>query len=198
MPEKKDYDKHHETIKEEVLKLQSVLKEESKIKKLLKRASVVIIALFLLLLILAYFVPSYDLFIIIPAQFDSYEIKGNVISLKNSQKIIFENGSYNDLLEVYYENQQHEFKACLTGAKDSNDYIVKGIKIPRIISQDFSSVTAEPCDADAIISLHSHPYRSCYLSVHDVSTYRIVKEINKDAIMGIMCEAKRFNFYGFE
>jgi proteasome lid subunit RPN8/RPN11 len=86
----------------------------------------------------------------------------------------------------------------LIGTKKVNDYIIKEIKIPEIIAQDFSSVTAKPCSSDAILSLHSHPYKSCYFSVHDINTYEIVKEINKDAIMGVMCEADRFNFYGLD
>ena len=152
----------------------------------------------LLFLILSYLVPNYDFFWIVAGRLESYNIEDNTITLKNGAKIIFHNDSYGDLTKIYYENQQHEFKACLIGSKENGNYYVEKIEIPKIFSQGFSSVTAEPCTKEAIISLHSHPYKSCFLSLHDVNGYKFVKDVNKDAIIGTMCESDRFNFYGHE
>ncbi len=194
--------KRHKAIKDEHFKLlneelnRDEVKEENNITKFIKRFFLLFIFVFLLFLFLSYLLPSYNLFEFIPAHLDSYKIENNFIDLHNGNKISFRNDSYEDLLNIYNQNQRHEFKACLIGKKIGNDYIVDGIKIPRIISQSFFSVRANPCPREAIISLHSHPYKSCYLSVHDTTTYEVVRSINKDAIIGIMCESGRFNFYG--
>ena len=172
--------------------------EESRIIKAVKRALIILISLILIFLFLSYLLPSYNFFSIVAGRLESYEINDNTIILKNNEKIIFQNNSYNDLAEIYYDNQQHEFKVCLIGEKKESDYLIKKVQVPKIIAQDFSSVTAEPCSSNAIISLHSHPYKSCFLSMHDVKGYKQVKNINPDAIIGIICEAKRFNFYGFK
>jgi len=172
--------------------------EESKFARIVKRIFIISISLLLLFLVLSYFVPNYELFRIIAGHIESYKIEDNAITLKNGAKIIFQNNSYTNLKEIYYENQQHEFKACLIGYKQNENYYVQAVEIPKIFSQTFSSVTAEPCSKEAIISLHSHPYKSCFLSLHDVRGYKFVKDVNKDAIIGIMCESDRFNFYGHE
>ncbi|MAG92030.1 hypothetical protein CMO83_05120 [Candidatus Woesearchaeota archaeon] len=170
---------------------------ESKFSKIIKKSSIVIISLVMVFLIISYVLPRYSIFRIIAGQLNSYEVDDNVIILKNNQKIIFENNTYDELLGIYLDNQEHEFKACLIGNKQDNNYHVEKIEIPKIFSQTFSSVSAEPCEQDAIISLHSHPFKSCFLSVHDVRGYRFVRDINEDAIIGIMCESNRFNFYGY-
>ena len=171
-------------------------KEENKPLKIIKKIILIFIALFLLFLFLSYLLPSYNLFSIASSQFNSYKINQNIIVLKNNDKIAFEENTYDELLEIYNKNQQHEFKACLAGNKESNIYRIKKIEIPKIISQDFSSVRAEPCGKGAIISLHSHPYKSCYFSAHDINAFRLVKGINEKTLIGIMCEPDRFNFYG--
>ncbi len=186
-----------EDIKDEHNLEEEPEKEESRFIRIIKKIILIFISLFLLFLFLSYLLPSYNLFSIISAQANSYKISQNVIVLGNNDQIVFENNTYEDLLEVYNENQQHEFKACLIGDKEAGVYRIDEIEIPKIISQDFSSVRAVPCSKDTIISLHSHPYKSCYFSMHDVNSYRLVKSINEDALIGIMCEQNRFNFYGF-
>jgi hypothetical protein len=173
-------------------------KEESRAFKYIKRSIWALSSLFLAMLIISYLIPGHRVLSIINARFSSYEIDSLKITLKNGEAILFTGNSYNDLVNIYYHNQQHEFKACLIGQKRGNDYIVDSINIPKIYSQDFSSVRAELCGRDAIISLHSHPFKSCFLSLHDVRGHGLVKNINKDALTGIMCEVDRFNFYGFE
>lgn len=192
-------EKEHEEIKNDVISKEQNLqeKEESKFAKIIKRISLAAISLLLLFLVLSYLIPSYNLFSIIASRFSSYQINQNQILLKNNNLIIFENDTYGSLLDIWNQNQQHEFKVCLIGEKDNNIYRINGIQIPKIISQDFSSVRAEPCSKETIIPLHSHPYKSCYLSVHDIKNYKSAKKINKDAFIGIMCEQDRFNFYGF-
>ena len=172
--------------------------EESKSARIVKRILIISVSLILIFLILSYLVPNHDFFWIVAGRMESYKIEDNTITLKNGAKIIFQNDSYGDLTKIYYENQQHEFKACLMGSKENSNYYVEKIEVPKIFSQGFSSVMAEPCTKEAIISLHSHPYKSCFLSLHDARGYKFVKDVNKDAIIGIMCESNRFNFYGHE
>jgi len=170
--------------------------DESKFSIALKRIFVIVIGLLLIFLIASYLLPGYDFFHIISGQMSSYRIENNFIDL-GTHRIIFENGSYAALLGMYFSSQQQEFKACLIGYKQDSEYHVTKIEIPKTFSQTFSSVTAEPCNKEAIISLHSHPYKSCFLSLHDVRGYNHVKDANKDAIIGIICESDRFNFYGY-
>jgi proteasome lid subunit RPN8/RPN11 len=172
------------------------IEEESKVFRVIKKIILFIISIFLLFLILSYLLP-FNLLSIIPSQLNSYEINNDEITLKNNDLIIFENDTYDELLEFYNNNQQHEFKACLVGNKEDKLYKIEKIEIPVILSQDFSSVRAIPCTKETIISLHSHPFKSCYFSVHDINSYRLVKNINGEALIGIMCEPARFNFYGF-
>ncbi|HLG24413.1 MAG TPA: hypothetical protein VI564_05785 [Candidatus Nanoarchaeia archaeon] len=173
---------------------ENIPKKESITRKII----IAVIGIFLLILTVSYLLPGYNFFSVISGQADSYKVLNNEIKINEHAKIIFENSSYDSLLEIYYQNQQHEFKACLIGTKTEGNYYVNSIVIPQILHQDFSSVTAMPCKSDAVISLHSHPYKSCYFSLHDISTYKYVKEINSLAIMAVMCEAGRFNFYGIE
>jgi len=171
------------------------LEEESKFKRVIKRIFLMIIALLLLILVLSYLLPSSR---ILSSQFNSYEINQDTIILKSNNKIVFDEGVYQELLGIYNNNQQHEFKVCLMGDKGNNVYRVDSIEIPRVISQDFSSVRAEPCGDGTIIALHSHPFKSCYFSVHDINSFRLTRNIDENTIIGIMCEPERFNFYGFD
>jgi hypothetical protein len=195
---KKDSIEAHmqDIIDQETSKLDNP-KKENKTLMAARKILILTVSVFMLLLILSYFVPGYSLFRVIAAQFNSFEADGNFIELKDGYGIMFEGNSFNDLQHIYFDNQQHEFKACLIGVKENKDFIIKNVKIPEIISQDFSSVTAKPCGEGTIISLHSHPYKSCYFSLHDISNYRYVSIVNEEAFIGIMCEAKRFNFYGY-
>ena len=186
-----------EDLKEKKDLEEEIPEEESKLFRIIKKIILFTVSIFLLFLILSYLLP-FNLFSIIPSQLNSFEINNNLITLKNNNLIIFENNSYNELLEYYNNNQQHEFKACLIGNKEENTFKIEKIEIPIILSQDFSSVRAIPCTKETIISLHSHPFKSCYFSVHDINSYKLVKSINNEALIGIMCEPARFNFYGFE
>jgi hypothetical protein len=172
-----------------------IQQDESRISKVLKRIFIIFIAVFMIFLIVSYILYSNGLGIIIQGQISSYKLANNEIALKGENKIIFQDGSYEELLKIYYNNQEHEFKACLLGGISDGIYYINSVAIPKTFSQTFSSVTAEPCTNEAIISLHSHPYKSCFFSLHDISTYRHVKAIREDAMMAIMCEPDRFNFY---
>ncbi len=104
--------------------------------------------------------------------------------------------------EVFLELQNlmtmdsKEFKACLLGKKQGNNYNVSGIYVPSIYSRDYESVTSEMCDELTIISLHSHPVESCEASDQDMKSFKIFRQSNPDALYGIMCGFNRFIFYG--
>ncbi|MBS3131841.1 hypothetical protein J4212_05385 [Candidatus Woesearchaeota archaeon] len=172
-------------------------KEESEGFRIFKKAIIVFVSIFLMFLFLSYFLLGNNIFDILASRSSSFTASNGRI-IFGGGTITFQEEAYQNLLEIYNENQQHEFKACLMGYKSGKNYFVEKIEAPKIISQDFSSVRAEPCREGTIIDLHSHPYKSCYLSVHDLTTLKYVKAANKDAFLGVMCEPDRFNFYGYD
>ena len=48
---------------------------------------------------------------------------------------------------------------------------------------------------DDLVDLHTHPFKHCLPSDVDLESFKQFKKMNKDAIMAIMCEKDRFNFY---
>ena len=68
--------------------------------------------------------------------------------------------------------------------------------MPKAFGQSVSHVSAELCNSNTIVALHSHPYKRCIFSEQDIKSYEAARQINPDAIIGLMCEADRFGFYG--
>ena len=161
--------------------------------KFLKKIILILIGMFLLILILSYFLLG-DLFYVFEGRGSSFEIENFIVEFKNG-KIIFKENVYNDLKSIYFYNQEKEIKVCLIGEKTDN-YYISDFYIPEIISNDFRSVVSEECDERSLISLHTHPYKRCLFSDQDIKNYESFKKINKDGIIGIMCEKRRFSFYG--
>ena len=166
-----------------------------------KRKKLFIAALGLLLVVMTviYLVPGDYVLSILEGQVTSYKLNDDLtIDLNGDSKVIFDNSTYQQLRELYFAEQRSEFKACLTGHKSGNEYIVTGVYQPETLSQSFSHVSAELCNADTIISLHTHPYKHCTFSLTDVIGLDSVRKVNENAIIGLMCEPDRFNFYGVE
>ena len=163
--------------------------QESKIKKLIVSISGII----LLVLILSYFLLSYPVFPILESLSESKTTKDNIIDL-NEFSIIFEEEVFTELQENYHNNLQVEFATCLLGDKDQ-DYNINQIQTPEIIEQAFDHVTFKSCPQETLIVLHSHPYRRCIGSEQDMKHLEKLKEINKNALIIIMCEPNRFTIY---
>jgi|SRR3989344_2225620 len=172
--------------------------EESKLHKAIKRIFIIIMALFLIMLILTYLVPGNNILSILEGRFVSVPIEEDfTANLDNGGKVVFSSSVYEELKQIYLKEQKNEFKVCLVGNKILDRYYITELRTPKTISQDVFSVYAEQCSKETLIPLHSHPFKHCIFSSQDIKSYELFKEINKDAIIGLMCEPARFNFYGY-
>lgn len=171
------------------------LPEESKLKKILFKIFLIGASLFILFLFVSYLLPGNYILDILEGRIVSAKLDNNFTLTLKDVKVIFEPEVYYELRDLYFKEQKNEFEVCLFGEKIENNYYINNMKVPKIDSQSFASVTAEMCDKDAIIPLHSHPYKHCIFSQQDIKSYKAFKEINNDAIIGLICEVDRFNFY---
>ena|SRR3989344_5123593 len=165
--------------------------KETKYKKII----IVAISIFLVLLVMPYFILGNNILYIIEGKFVSSKIGNDFSVAFSSGKVIFENETYKKLKEFYFANQKSEFKVCLIGKKDGKNYFISELYVPKTFGQSVSHVSAELCNSGTIVALHSHPYKRCIFSDVDINSYETVRQINPDAIIGLMCEAGRFGFY---
>ena len=174
--------------------VQDYLEEEFLEDSKWKKVSIIVISFFLLLLILSYFLVSYPLFPILESISESETSKDNQIKV-GQISIIFNEESYSNLQTLYKKDQSVEFAACLAGKKEGKTYSATEVYQPEITDQSFNHVNFKPCGQDAIILLHSHPYRRCIASQQDLITLNQTKQINPNILMVIMCEPNRFSIY---
>ncbi len=168
--------------------------EESKLKKIIKRTIIILLSFFLMYLFLSIFLFGYNIFSIFEGRIESAQLMNNQIQWKD-YAIIFENDTYTRLTTIYLETQKTEFKVCLRGFKEQNTFYIQDLYIPKTEEQTFNTVEAEICDKNTIISLHSHPFKHCIFSAQDITNFHDVHIVNKDALIGLMCEKDRFTFY---
>ena len=165
------------------------IEEESKWKKIL----IIFIGLILLFLFLSYILVSYPLFSIIASLSESQVAENKTIIL-DEFSIIFTGNTYEQLQKYYTKDLSVEMAVCLKG-KIKEDYMIDEIYQPKIVEQTYEHVTYRPCDSETIIHLHSQPFRRCIASEQDLITLDLVKQVNNQSIMVIMCEPDRFSVY---
>ncbi|MDP3728107.1 MAG: hypothetical protein Q8R18_01500 [bacterium] len=173
-------------MEDEVIEFIEIPEEE---KPLWKKILIALLGLFLLFLILGYFLLPLDTF---ASLIDSETIKDGLV--EQDVSVRFENGSYEVLLEKYNSYLSEEFKVCLFGKYDGI-YHVTSVYDVAMYEQAFDHVVSEPCPEEALIALHSHPYRQCLASAQDLKTLEKAQEVNPGTLIGIMCEPERFSFY---
>lgn len=172
------------------------IQEESKTTRFIKRFFTILIAIFLILIIVVYIIPGPTLLSIVEGKLVSNKLdKYLSITLKDNTKITFNKETYNELLEVYNNNQINEFKICLHGTLNENNYYLNKIEYPIIYSQTVFSVNAQQCSKDTLVSLHSHPENHCIHSWQDSISHKKFKEINPNALSAVMCTKNRFHFF---
>jgi len=171
--------------------------EESPIKRIIKRTVLLLLGVFLIVLMISYFVFGGTMRPIVMSYFISFSLDDEFSAALPNARVIFDAGAYEELKQIYFKEQKNEFKVCLQGEKRGNDYYVTGLKVPKMFSQSFNRVVSEFCDEGTIIPLHSHPRLSCGFSQQDIRSYEQFLSINPDAIIGLMCETNKFNFYGY-
>lgn len=152
------------------------------------------LGIFLLILVLVYFLTTPQIRSIISGLIESSKVNNLEVELKSGNKLIFTNSTYEELTEIYNNNPELEFKVCLKGYI-KKDYFVIEIFKPDTYLQTHNLVSAEPCPSDSIVSLHSHPLKYCLPSDIDLKNFNILKTQNSQALMAVMCEKDRFNFY---
>ncbi len=171
--------------------------EESRLKKFLKRSYILIVCFFLAFLFLVNTDAGYHVISVLNGKIVSTSLADDyTLNLNSGIKVIFSKVAFERLSQVYYANQKHEFKACLTGEKKNSSYYIYGLYIPEIYAQDVFSVTAQLCNSSTIISLHSHPPLRCIFSEQDMKSYQLLRINNPEGMLGLMCGEKRFSFYG--
>lgn len=173
--------------------VEELYEEEHPYITVLKRVMIGGIAIFLVILMLTYLVPT-D---IVAGLVASDTLKQDYsVSLKNGGEVRFTQETYLTLQKIYFDNPETEFKVCLGGEHEGKDYFIDSLYIPKTHLKTFASVHSEQCNSETLIPLHKHPYRSCIFSEQDHRSHEAFKKIQPHALMGLMCESGRFTFYG--
>src|SRR3989344_6097500 len=147
--------------------------EEIKERKL-KKVFIISIGAFILIIFLIYIFINAIGSDILAGLISSSETRENELDFSFNGKLIFMDNSLEKLKEIYF---------------------IDDLYIPKIYSQKFNQVVAEPCSSDSLVSLHSHPFRHCLPSQQDFISFREFKERNEDGLMIVMCEKNRFGVY---
>lgn len=179
----------------ELLRPVEPTQQPSQFQKTLKRILTLTTALVLVLLLLIYFVPGYDLLSILEGKIVSDVVDNYRISLTDGRVIVFDQNVYAQLQQLYLDNQHQEFSACLLGSKEGKTYTLTGLAQPKTYEQDVFHVRAALCTQETLIALHSHPYKKCIFSEADINYHQAFAKLNNDGLIGVMCELDRFGFY---
>ncbi len=173
---------------------EDTVKEEQR-KKFFKKITVVSVAVIMIILVLSYYLSMPGVSEVIVSLAISSTVKDNQIEYNSTNRIVFIGNTYEELIAIYDANYAKEFKVCLKGYIDREDYYITELYKPKMYVQRFNRVVSEPCPADCLIDLHSHPELHCIPSDQDIKTFLRFKERQPKAIMAIMCERNRMNFY---
>ncbi|NTV23907.1 MAG: hypothetical protein HGA85_06070 [Nanoarchaeota archaeon] len=161
-------------------------------KSPLKKAYLIAIALLLVFLFISGMVGQH-IFLILEGKVVSRTVQDNIVVMGNVT-IAFSNGTMNTLKRLYLDNQEKEFKLCLTGERAGSLVNVTSIYQPKTYSRTPISVEAQICSGETVIELHTHPLLHCIFSDQDLRSFAIIKKRNPDVLMGLMCDRDRFSF----
>ena len=181
--QKKKIEKEEEEVSEEIQK-------ESKLKK----AFIIMGAVFIALLVASFVFVNYPIGSILGSNLGSSMIISSIIDAGNFS-ISLENGTYGELKDIYFQNQKTENAVCMLGYEQNSIYHIKSLYQPEILSKSFSQVVFHPCSKDTLIMLHTHPYKECLASETDIRTLNETKQENHNILMVIMCESSRVAVY---
>lgn len=177
------------------IKIEHEIEEEiTEEKSIFKKVIFLIIGLILITMFVSFVFVSYPVGNILAGRSESALIKSNVIFLSNF-KIILENGTYEKLEGLYFNDRTKEISICMQGYKNDDDYYISSFYQPTVYDESVSHVSFEPCSSDTLIMLHTHPFKHCIGSDTDMNTLDETKKNNPNVVMVVMCEAKRFSVY---
>ena len=180
-------------IYDELNKIPDIIEEERPSK--FKKTFIIIIAVFLMFLLVTYLTSNSLISNIFIGLIQSDKINNNIVSINSTNNLIFQDNVYDDLLKIYDSNPELEFKVCLNGKILNGDYYINDIYVPETYLQTSNKVIADSCPDYTIVDMHSHPLKHCVPSEQDFNSFKLFKEKNNNAIMAVMCERGRFNFY---
>lgn len=161
-----------------------------------RKVFVIVLTGFLLIIVLVYFLTNPAVRNIISGLIESSTLDEEYgVNIDSDSKLIFLNNSYIKLIKIYDENLGKEFKVCLKGDIVNEDYLINEIYEPEMFFQSYKEVVAEPCPEDSLVSMHTHPLKHCLPSQVDLENFEVFKRENSKALMAVMCERGRFNFY---
>ena len=180
-------------IYDELNKIPDEIEEERPNK--FKKTFIILIAVFLIFLLVTYLTSNSLISNIFIGLIQSDKINNNIVGINSTNNLIFQDNAYNNLLEIYDSNLELEFKVCLNGKIIDGDYYINDIYVPETYLQTPSKVVSDFCPDYTIVDMHSHPLKHCIPSEQDFQSFKLFKEKNNNAIMAVMCERGRFNFY---
>jgi hypothetical protein len=160
-----------------------------------KKIILLLVGIFAVLLMFSFIYIEFPVFNILFGQLESRPLQENTISAGNIT-VVFSTDALNSIRSYYDRNQKTEISLCLSGSTDGRTYFIDGVYKPITLSQSFSRVVHEPCNASTLIDFHTHPYKSCVASDVDLENLARTKLNNPEAVMLIMCEPARFSVYG--
>lgn len=169
----------------------------------LKKTYLWLVGIIAVILMLSYLFVTFPLADIIIGRVDSQLLSHT--TLKTKDVIIeFEPLILQQLQSYYLTNQQTEFSMCMGGRVEgriegagvgNTNYQITSLYFPPMYKRLFNQVIFEPCSADTLILLHSHPYKRCSASATDLKTLKKAQQENPSTLMIVMCEQERFSVY---
>ncbi len=171
-------------------------KEPGRMQKFFDRLAYIVMTLVLLFLFLSFLVPGEGFLSFLAGISASSTLDDLQVDTKRGGIVTFQEDAYVQLLEIYNTEQEHEFKVCLQGERNGDDFLVTGLTVPVIYDQTVFSVHSARCPAETIIPLHSHPFRRCIPSEQDLRSQESFSRTNPESLGALMCEKDRFTFYG--
>ncbi|MBU2633725.1 MAG: hypothetical protein KJ674_00615 [Nanoarchaeota archaeon] len=172
---------------------EKIIEEEK--TPLIKRISIIILSIFLIFLVVSYLLTNSSVRNVVVGLVESEKLVNYEVKISEDNKLVFTESTYDQLMDIFDVHTEVEFKVCLKGEVIDGDYFIDYIYIPTTYSQSYNRVVAEPCSDDSLIDMHSHPLKHCLPSEKDLNNFENFKEKNENAMMAIMCQRDRFNFY---
>ncbi|MFH1456142.1 MAG: hypothetical protein ABIF40_04285 [archaeon] len=158
-----------------------------------KKPALILIGFFMVLLFVVAFAANGTIQNFFTNEIVSTKIQDNQAEL-NTVSLSFNGTTYDELLQIYLDNQETEVKVCLLGRVEDDTYIVTELYKPDQI-KFFSSVHYTPCNLKTVVSLHTHPINECLPSNTDITSIKAYRIINPKVLGIVMCNTDRLVFY---
>lgn len=157
-----------------------------------KKVKTFFLASFLILLMLSFLYLSSPVYSFILGLAGSSKLDGSNVIFENSVIVSFDANTLGFLQDLY-NPLGDEHAVCLLGDVVDGKYVVTDYYVPLISDHDWNFVSHAPCNDDAIIMLHTHPFKRCEPSQTDRNTLKMTQLRNDKMLMLVMCSKNRFS-----